>query len=324
MKAVLCKAYGPPETLVVENIPVVEPGAGEVRVRVGACALNFFDTLIIQNRYQFKPDLPFSPSAEFAGTVDAVGAGVDSVKPGDRVVGYSGWGAAREQVVVPQARLVPLPDSLDFESAAGLLVTYGTTMHALKDRGRLRPGETVAVLGASGGVGIAAVELGKVMGARVIACASSQEKLDFCRRHGADEGIDYATEPLKERLKELTGGRGVDVVYDPVGGDFSEQALRATAWKGRFLVIGFAAGDIPRIPLNLALLKGLDICGVFWGQFVDLEPETARANHARIVQWAAEGKIAAPVDRSYRLDDTAEALGVIARREARGKIVLVP
>ena len=324
MKAVLCRAFGPPETLVVEDIAVPDPGPGEVRVKVGACALNFFDTLIIQNRYQYKPDLPFSPSAELAGTIDAIGQGVTGVGVGDRVVAYAGWGAAREQVVLPAARIVPLPDGLDFESAAGLLVTYGTTYHALKDRANLQPGETLAVLGASGGTGIAAVELGKVMGANVIACASSAEKLDFCRKHGADEVIDYSAQSLKDRLKELTGGRGVDVIYDPVGGDYAESSIRATAWKGRYLVIGFAAGDIPRIPLNLALLKGMSICGVFWGHFVDVEGDAARANHAQIVKWAAEGKIAAPVDKSFPLDEAVEALGVIARREARGKIVLVP
>ena len=324
MKAVLCKAFGPPEALVVEDIAVPEPGPGEVRIRVGACALNFFDTLIIQNRYQYKPDLPFSPSAELAGTIDAIGEGVEGIRAGDRVVAYSGWGAAREQVVVPAVRVVPLPDGLDFESAAGLLVTYGTTYHALKDRANLQAGETLAVLGASGGTGIAAVELGKVMGAKVIACASSAEKLEFCRKHGADEVVDYSAEPLKDRLKELTGGRGVAVVYDPVGGDYAEASIRATAWKGRYLVIGFAAGEIPRIPLNLALLKGMSICGVFWGQFVDLEGDAARANHMQLVEWAAEGKIAAPVDRRFPLDQAVEALQVIARRKARGKIVLVP
>ncbi|MCB1472645.1 MAG: NADPH:quinone oxidoreductase family protein [Rhodobiaceae bacterium] len=324
MKAVLCKTFGPPDALVVEDIPVPRPGKGEMRIRVGACALNFFDTLIIANRYQYKPDLPFSPGAELAGTVSEVGEGVEGYAVGDRVAAYAGWGAAREEVVVPAGRVVPLPDGLDFEAAAGLLVTYGTTYHALKDRAAMQAGETLAVLGASGGVGIAAVELGKVMGARVIACASSPEKLDFCRRHGADALIDYSRESLKDRLKDLTDGRGVDVIYDPVGGDYCDPALRATAWKGRYLVIGFAAGDIPKVPLNLALLKGMCICGVFWGHFVDVEAEAARANHAQILAWAAEGRIAAPVDRSFPLDRAVEALEVIARREARGKIVLVP
>ncbi|MFN0265046.1 NADPH:quinone oxidoreductase family protein [Tepidamorphus sp. 3E244] len=322
MKAVLCKQFGPPETLVVEEVASPEPGPGEIRVDVKACALNFFDTLIIENKYQYKPEPPFSPSAELAGVVSACGEGVSRFKEGDRVVAYTGWGAAREQVVLDENRAVALPDNLAFEAAAGLLVTYGTTIHGLKDRGRLQPGETLAVLGASGGTGIAAVEIGKLMGAKVIACASSQEKLDFCRKHGADETIDYSSQNLKDRLKELTGGAGVDVVYDPVGGDYSEQALRAVAWKGRFLVIGFAAGQIPKIPLNLALLKGLDICGVFWGHFFDIQPEDARANHEQLVAWAAEGKLTVPVDRTFPMDEAIEALQVIARREARGKIIL--
>ncbi len=324
MKAVLCREFGPPETLVVEDIAEPELGPGEARVAVAACALNFFDTLIIQNRYQLKPGLPFSPGGEFSGVVEAVGEGVKSVRPGDRVIGYPGWGAAREKIVLYADRLVAVPDELDLEAAAGILIAYGTALHALKDRADLKSGETLAVLGASGGTGIAAVELGKLMGARVIACASSPDKLSFCAKHGADEGIDYAKDSLRDRLKELTDGRGVDVVYDAVGGNFAEQALRATAWLGRYLVIGFAAGDIPRIPLNLALLKGLDIKGVFWGRFLEEDPEAGRANDRQLIQWVADGKLSTPVHKRFPLDQAAEALATIARREARGKIILVP
>jgi NADPH2:quinone reductase len=324
MKAVLVKAFGPPESLVIEDIPVPAPGPGEVLVRVGAAALNFFDTLIIQNRYQFKPDLPFSPSAELAGTVEAVGEGVGDWRPGQRVAAYLGWGAAREFVIVPVDRLLAVPDGLSDEQAAGLSVTYGTTLHALADRARLRPGETLAVLGAAGGTGLAAVEIGKAMGARVIACASSDDKLALTEASGADLTLNYAREDLKAGLKRLTGGSGVDVLYDPVGGDLAEPALRSMAWQGRYLVVGFAGGDIPKLPLNLVLLKGCDVLGVFWGAFLERDPKRHRAHMAQLLAWAADGTISAHVDAVYPLDQTAEALGRIARREAKGKIVVKP
>lgn len=324
MKACLCKSFGPPSSLVIEDLPDPVAGPGEVIVRVEACALNFFDTLIIQGRYQYKPDMPFSPSAEFAGIVENVGEGVESFATGDRVMGYMRWGAAREKVKVLETELVHLPYEVSSEIAAGLAVTYGTTLHAFRDRADLRPGETVAVLGASGGVGQAAVEIATVMGAKVIAGASSQEKLAFARSLGAQQTVDYSTQPLKETLKELTGGMGVDVVYDPVGGDLSEQALRATAWAGRFLVIGFAAGDIPKIPLNIIMLKGVDVQGVFWGASVERDPAGHRANMTQLLRWVQEGKLKPHIHAEYPLEETATALEEIAARRVRGKVIVKP
>lgn len=324
MKACLCKSFGPPSSLVFEDLPDPVAGPGKIVVRVKACALNFFDTLIIQNKYQYKPDMPFSPSAELAGVVEAVGEGVQAFAPGDRVMGYVGWGAAREKVVVDENEIVHLPDGVPFETAAGLAVTYGTTLHAFRDRGDLKPGETVAVLGASGGVGQAAVEIAAVMGAKVIACASSEEKLAFARSLGADMTLNYSQQPLKETLKELTGGKGVDLVYDPVGGDLSEQAVRATAWGGRFLVIGFAAGDIPRIPLNIVMLKGCDIRGVFWGAAVTRDPEANKKNMKQLLAWVEEGKLKPHIHAVYPLEDIAVALEEIAARKVRGKVIVTP
>jgi NADPH2:quinone reductase len=324
MKALLCKHYGGPVDLSVDDVAEPAAGPGEAIVDVKAAALNFFDTLIIAGKYQTKPAMPFSPAAEFAGVVKSLGPGVTGLKPGDRVLGYLGYGAAREQVVAKAGRLVPIPDALDFDRAAGLCVTYGTTLHALKDRAHLREGETLAVLGASGGVGLAAVELGKAMGARVIACASSEDKLAFAKQHGADDGINYATDDLKEALRRVTGGKGADVIYDPVGGAYAEQALRSIAWKGRFLVVGFAAGEIPKIPLNLALLKGCDIVGVFWGSFVERDPAGHRANTRQILDWVVAGKLSAHVQATYPLADAANALKALAARKVMGKIILRP
>jgi NADPH2:quinone reductase len=324
MKAVLCTHFGGPGDLELKDLPDPVPGSGEVVVAVKAAALNFFDTLLIAGKYQVKPPFPFSPAAEFAGIVESVGAGVTGLAPGDRVLGYGGFGAAREKIAVSAQRVVKIPDALDFDRAAGLTVIYGTTLHALKDRARLKSGETLAVLGASGGTGLAAVEIGKLMGARVIACASSDDKLAFARERGADEGINYASEDLKDALRRVTGGKGVDVIYDPVGGLYAESALRAIAWEGRFLVIGFAAGDIPKMPLNLALLKGCDIRGVFWGAWTRVNPEKNRANLEKLVKWTAEGKISSHVDRTFPLAQTAEALKVLAGRKAMGKVILHP
>ena len=324
MKALLCTRYGTPDDLAFADVPDPEPGPGEAVVKVAAAALNFFDTLIIAGKYQTKPAMPFSPSAEFSGTVERVGAGVTGLKAGDRVLGYSGHGAARERIALSAERLVKLPDGVDFDRAAGLTVTYGTSLHALKDRARLQPGETLAVLGASGGAGLAAVELGKIMGARVIACASSDDKLAFAREHGADETINYATDDLKEALRRVTGGKGVDVIYDPVGGPYAEPALRSIAWKGRFLVVGFAAGEIPKIPLNLALLKGCDIVGVFWGSFIERDPAGHRANTEQLLEWCARGKLSAHVHAVYPLEEAAAALKAIAARQVMGKIILHP
>jgi NADPH2:quinone reductase len=293
-------------------------------VAVKSAALNFFDTLIIAGKYQVKPPFPFSPASEFAGVVERVGAGVTGLAAGDRVLGYGGFGAAREKVQIGAQRVVKIPDKLDFDRAAGVTVIYGTTLHALKDRARLKSGETLAVLGASGGTGLAAIEIGKLMGARVIACASSDDKLAFCKERGADDGINYAKEDVKEGLRRLTGGKGVDVIYDPVGGPYAEPALRSIAWGGRFLVIGFAAGEIPRIPLNLALLKGCDIVGVFWGAFIERDPKAHQANMAELVRWAAEGRISAHVHSVYPLEQAPEALKAIADRKVMGKVILRP
>src|SRR5215470_3234433 len=269
MKAILCTRFGGPDDLELAEVADPVPGAGEVLVAVKAAALNFFDTLIIVGKYQLKPPFPFSPAAEFAGVVESVGPQVTALARGDRVFGHVGTGAARERLLAKPERLIKLPDGLEFERAAGLTVTYGTTLHALKDRAQLKSGETLAVLGAAGGTGLATIELGKLLGARVIACASSAEKLEFARKHGADEVINYAQEDLKDALRRVTNGKGVDVIYDPVGGPYAEPAVRALAWGGRYLVIGFAAGEIPKIPINLVLLKGCDVRGVFWGQFTE-------------------------------------------------------
>ncbi len=324
MKAVLCVELGGPEALTFVELDDPIPGPEEVVVDVAFAALNFFDTLIIAGRYQTKPDLPFSPGGEMSGTVSAVGDKVEGLVPGDRVAAYLGYGAARSKVVVRADRLTLVPDELPLDKAAGLIITYGTTLHALADRGALKAGETLAVLGASGGVGVAAVEIGKLLGARVIACASSAEKLSFAKERGADELVDYASEDLKSRLKELTGGRGVDVVYDPVGGEATEATVRALAWRGRHLVIGFAAGDIPKLPLNLPMLKGADVRGVFWSAHAEREPAAHRAELARIFDWAADGEISAHVDAVLPLEETAEAIRRIKRREAKGKILVRP
>ncbi len=324
MKALLCTRYATPDDLEFVDIDEPKAGPGEAVVKIQAAALNFFDTLIIAGKYQFKPAPPFSPAAEFAGTVESLGADVTGFRPGDRVLGYMTYGAARERVAVNAGKLIKIPAALDFDRAAGLCITYGTTFHALKDRARLKSGESLAVLGASGGVGLAAVELGKIMGARVIACASSDEKLAFARKHGADDGINYADEDLKEALRRVTGGRGVDVVYDPVGGKYSEAALRSIAWQGRFLVVGFAAGDIPKLPLNLVLLKGCDVLGVFWGSFIERNPEGHRANTQQLIDWCVQGKLSSHVHAVYPLSDGVAALKAIAARQVMGKVILRP
>ena len=324
MKALLCTRYGTPDDLELADIADPKPAPGEAVVRVAAAALNFFDTLIIAGKYQVKPPMPFSPSAEFAGTVESVGAGVTSLKAGDRVLGYAGYGAARQCIALAADRLVKIPANVDFDRAAGICVTYGTTLYALKDRAHLKSGETLAVLGASGGVGLAAVELGKLMGARVIACASSAEKLAFAREHGADDGIDYANDDLKDALRAKTGGNGADVIYDPVGGAYAEAALRSIAWEGRFLVIGFAAGEIPKLPLNLVLLKSCDVLGVFWGSWITRDPAGHRANTEQLLSWVAAGKLSSHVHAVYPLSEAAAALKAIASRTVMGKVILRP
>ena len=324
MKAVLCRRFCAPDELELVDIPEPQSGPGEAVVRVKAAALNFFDTLIIAGKYQHKPPFPFSPAAEFSGVVESVGPGVTAVAPGDRVMGNIGWGAAREAVEVPANGLVKIPAALDFEPAAGLTVTYGTTLYALRERAELKSGETLVVLGASGGTGLAAIEIGKIMGARVIACASSDDKLDFARPHGADETVNYARDDLRGALKTLGGEHGIDVVYDPVGGPYAEPAVRSLAWEGRYLVVGFAAGEIPRLPLNLVLLKSCDIRGVSWGAWTKREPQGQHALMKQIVEWCAHDKLSAHVHAVYPLVEIATALKAIADRKVMGKIVLRP
>jgi NADPH:quinone reductase len=324
MKAVLCTHFGPPDELEMADIPPPKAAAGEAVVRVKAAALNFFDTLIIAGKYQHKPPFPFSPASEFAGVVESIGAGVTDIAVGDRVVGNMGWGAAREAVAIEAHQLAKLPEALDFERAAGLTVTYGTTLYALRERAQLKPGESLVVLGASGGTGLAAIELGKMMGARVIACASSDEKLAFARTHGADETVNYGRENLRDALKRLGAEHGIDVVYDPVGGPYAEPAMRSLAWLGRYLVVGFAAGEIPKIPLNLTLLKSCDIRGVFWGAWTKREPQLQRALMTDLARWCAEGKLSAHVHAVYPLAEIVAALNAITDRTVMGKIVLRP
>ena len=323
MKAVLCKAFGPPEILVIEDIESLKPGKGQVVISVKACGVNFPDTLIIQGKYQSKPPFPFTPGSEVAGIVKEVGEGVDHVKVGNRVIAFTGLGGFAEEVVADAARLIPMPRTMDFTTASAFVMTYGTSHHALKDRAQLKPGETLLVLGAAGGVGLAAVEIGKVMGAHVIAAASSDEKLEVCKLHGADEVINYTNGDLKERIKQLTGGKGVDVAFDPVGGDYSEPVLRSMAWGGRFLVIGFAAGDIPRIPLNLPLLKVYSIVGVFWGSFMERDPKHGQENLMELLTWFAEGKLKPHVSATYSLEHVTNALNDLMQRKVTGKAVLV-
>jgi len=322
MKAVLCKAYGPPESLVVEELPSPIAGPGEVIVSVKTASVNFPDVLIIQNKYQVKPPLPFSPGSELAGVIRSVGDDVTRWKPGDPVMAITGYGAFAEEVKVDVNRLLPVPAGMDFASAAAFGLTYATSEHALCDRGELKAGETLLVLGASGGVGIAAIEIGKILGARVIACASTDDKLAVCREHGADDTINYATEDLRERIKAITGGKGADVVYDPVGGTYTELALRSIAWRGRLLVVGFAAGDIPKIPLNLTLLKGCAIVGVFWGEFTRREPERFLAAMDKLGRWFGEGRLKPHVSATFPLERAADALAMMAGRNVKGKVVL--
>ncbi|SMH62807.1 NADPH2:quinone reductase [Azospirillum lipoferum] len=322
MKAVMCEQFGPPEMLAMREVPMPGCGPGNLRIRVHAAGVNFPDTLIVEGKYQLRPVPPFSPGSEVAGVIDAVGEGVSGFAVGDRVLAVLGYGGFAEWVEAEAACVVAIPDSLDFATAAGFAMAYGTSLHALRQRGRLAAGETLLVLGAGGGVGLAAVELGRVMGAKVIAAASSPEKLEAARAAGADSLIDLSKEKLRNRLKELTEGRGVDVVYDPVGGDLFDEALRSLAWKGRLLVIGFASGRIPQAPANLPLLKGADIVGVFWGAFRRHEPEEERRNFDDLFAWHASGALRPRLDRQLPLDQAAEALTALRDRQVTGKIVL--
>jgi NADPH:quinone reductase len=322
MKAALCKSLDGPAGIVIEDVAEPKAGPGQVVIGVRTAALNFLDTLITRGKYQVKPELPFSPSGEVAGVVEQVGAGVKSFAVGDRVMACVGYGGAREKVAAAARALVPIPAGVSDAIASGVSVTYGTAIHGLKDRAQLKPGETVAVLGAAGGAGLAAVEIAKLMGARVIAVASSEEKLAVCREHGADEAVNYGAADLKAGLRALTGEAGVDVVYDCVGGPSSEAALRALGWQGRLLVVGFASGEIPKLSLNLLLLKGAAAIGVFWGEAVKRDPAGHRRNMEDVLAWVAEGELNPRVHATFPLARTAEAIGVLDRREAVGKVVL--
>lgn len=324
MKALICREYGPPENLSVQDMPDLQPGPGEVVVRVRAAGVNFPDALIVQNLYQFKPTPPFSPGGETAGEVLAVGEGVKRVKVGDRVIALTIWGGFAEQVLAKQEQVIPIPDGLSFEVAGSLLLTYGTCLHALRDRAQLQLGQTVLVLGAAGGIGIATIELAKALGARVIAAASTADKLATCRAQGADEVINYREQNLRDEVKRLTGGRGVDVVMDPVGGDYAEQALRSMAWRGRYLVVGFTDGQIPRLPLNLVLLKGCAIVGVFWGDFIQREPQAAQVDLRDLIQMLTKGQIKPLISGRYSLQEAPQAILELSQRRAQGKLIVLP
>jgi len=323
MKAITCHAFGPPADLVFEEIADPIAGAHEVLLRVQACSVNFPDTLIIQGLYQYKPAFPFSPGSDVAGVVEAVGEKVKNIRPGDQVIAMVPYGGFAEKIAVNEHVCFPKPPEMSMVQAAAFLMAYGTSYHALQDRAQLKAGETLLVLGASGGVGLTAVELGALMGARVIAAASTAEKLALCQQYGATDLINYNTENLKDRIKELTAGRGVDVIYDPVGGFYSEQALRAIAWEGRYLVVGFATGEIPKIPLNLALLKGCSIVGVFWGAHAQMAPTRNRQDMLQLVQWFAEQKLEPHIHGTYPLAEAPRALEEIMARKVSGKVVIV-
>ncbi len=323
MRALLCTQFGPVQDLRIADVPPTPPGDRDVVIRVAAAGINYPDALLVEGKYQFRPQLPFVPGMELAGTVTAVGAGVSRFRPGDAVMGTSQVGAFAEEVTVAEHRVIPRPAALAPDVAAASLVTYATTLYALKDRAQLQPGEWVLVLGAAGGVGTSAIEIAKIMGARVIAAASTQEKLAVCRRLGADETIEYTTENLRDRLKAIAP-KGIDVVYDPVGGAFSELALRSTGWNGRFLVIGFASGDIPKIPINLALLNSRSLLGAYWGDWAQRNPERSAANLAQIAEWIAAGRVKPVISRRVRLEEVPQALDDLLHRRAYGKLVVLP
>jgi NADPH2:quinone reductase len=322
MKAIRCKEFGPPAALVLEEMPGLTPKAKEVLIVVKACGINFPDTLIIQGLYQFKPELPFTPGSDVAGIVKEVGEGVKHLTVGDEVFGFVMNGGFAEEVVVPANTCFLKSAKMDFPVAASFMVAYGTSYHALKDRAKLAEGETLLVLGASGGVGLAAVELGKLMGAKVIAAASSEERLQLCREYGADYTINYSGEDLKSQIKNLTGNKGADVIYDPVGGEYSEAAFRGIAWGGRFLIVGFASGTIPKMPLNLPLLKSASLVGVFWGDFAMRNPKQNMENTKTLMNWYDEGRLRPHIHRTYKLKDTSKALEEMMDRKVRGKLVI--
>jgi NADPH2:quinone reductase len=324
MRAVLCKSFGTIENLSIEEIPSLKLDKNEVIINVKACGLNFPDTLIIQGKYQFKPDFPFSPGGEISGTVKEIGQDVTHLNIGDKVMYGSVFGGFAEEVKAKAAAVFKMPPTMDFVTAASSMLTYGTSYHALVYRANLQEGETILVLGAAGGVGTAAIQIAKVLGATIIAAASTNEKLEFCKENGADFTINYSTENLKDKVKEITNGKGANVIYDPIGDKFSEPALRSIAWKGRYLVVGFAAGEIPKIPLNLVLLKGCQIVGVFWGAFFKNEPQQNTENLMTIVKWFAQGKLNAKIHGEYPLEKVIDAMYAMTNKEVKGKIVLIP
>ena len=327
MKAIVCESWGPPSSLQLRDLPSPVPGPKQVLVRTRVAAVNFPDALRVAGKYQYKPEFPFSPGGELSGEIIAVGSEVKRLQAGDKIVGITPFGAYAQEVLVDAGNVIPLPRDIsdeDLELAGSFVLTYGTSLHALKDRAQAQAGETLLVLGAGGGVGLAAVEIGKLLGMRVIAAASSAEKLAAARALGADETIDYSSEDVRERIKALTEGRGVDVVYDPVGGDIAEPALRSVGWRGRYLVVGFAAGDIPKIPTNLLLLKGSALVGVFWGDFVRREPALNAENMALLFTWLRERRIHPLISRRYPLSQAAQALDALLARQAIGKLVVLP
>ena len=327
MKAIVCEAWGPPSSLQLRELPSPVPGPGQVLIRTRVAAVNFPDALIVAGKYQAKPAFPFSPGGELSGEIIAVGDAVKRLAIGDKVVGLAAFGAYAQEVLVEATHVIPLPRDIsdeDFELAGSFILTYGTSLHALKDRAQAQAGETLLVLGAGGGVGLAAVEIGKLLGMRVIAAASTAEKLAAASARGADELINYTSEDLRERVKSLTEGRGVDVVYDPVGGDFAEPALRSVGWRGRYLVVGFAAGEIPKLPSNLLLLKGSSLVGVFWGDFVRREPALNAENMRQLFTWLHARKIHPLISKRYPLAQAPAALEALLARQAIGKLVVLP
>jgi len=330
MKALLCTHYGPPEEMELRDLPSPAPGKNQVLITVKACGVNFPDVLMLADKYQFRPALPFAPGGEVAGVVKALGEGVSNLKVGDRVAVSIGNGGFAEEVLADSRRCVPVPDKVSFEVASAFIVTYGTSYHALKDRAKLKAGESLVVLGAAGGVGLSAVELGVAMGATVIAGASTQEKVDLAKKHGAADGFVYPRLPLSrdqqkamsDKIKELTGGRGADVLYDPVGDQYAEPSLRAMNWEGRYLVIGFAAGEIPKIPLNLTLLKGCDVLGVFWGAFTARDPKAANDSLREIMGMIADGRLSPDVSARFPLAEGGKAIRMLQDRQALGKVVV--
>ncbi|MGO9170523.1 MAG: NADPH:quinone oxidoreductase family protein [Rhodomicrobium sp.] len=324
MKAVLCKSLDGPDALEMGEIPQPVPGEGEVAIRVSAVSLNFFDTLMVRGKYQNRPELPFSPGGEVAGTIVRIGPGVEGLSIGQRVLAYTGFNGCREETVAAAGETIPLPDGISDEAAAAIPIAYGTALHGLEDRGHVKPGQTVLILGATGGAGLAAVEVAVKLGANVVAAGSSDEKLKICSERGVKQLLNLTNADVKEVVRSLNGGKGPEVIYDCIGGPYAEPALRSIAWGGRYLVVGFAAGEIPKIPLNLVLLKGCELAGVFWGRHAKLNPAAFRNQMTRLLAWGAEGAIRPHIDHVLPLEKTAEALHMIEKRQIKGKVIIKP